>query len=226
MNQCMQCPRWTSAPGEPVTFTLDGESVNVLVFLQPYSKQPCLFGTNPIPSLGITVLHCSGEPVLANAAPEPTPESQVTQVSLVESVVIPGQITYYLRFMLNEMPISKWLLILFQRPMSAYTGILGTQTRWWHNYSPSPPLSGRNCTYMKAEALLVEAFDAEHNVLALHEAMHWPPLPNGASVAASSCNALVQAISNCLDRIERIMGALSSMTTLEVHLWWLTPTSL
>ena len=60
-----------------------------------------------IPSLGITVLHCGGEPVLANAAPEPTPESQVTQVSLVESVVIPGQITHYLRFMLNEMPISK-----------------------------------------------------------------------------------------------------------------------
>ena len=35
--------------------------------------------------------------------------------------------------------------------------------------------------HMKAEALLVEAFDAEHIVLALHEAMHWPPLPNGAA---------------------------------------------
>ena len=56
---------------------MDGESVNVLVFLQPDSKQPSLLGMNTILPLGITVLRCSGEPVLANATPEPTPESQV-----------------------------------------------------------------------------------------------------------------------------------------------------
>jgi hypothetical protein len=51
----------------PLTFTVDGESVNVLAFVQPDSEQPCLLGMNAISSLGITALQRSGEPILSHA---------------------------------------------------------------------------------------------------------------------------------------------------------------
>ena len=57
-----------------LTFTVDGESVTVLVFVQPDSEQPCLLGMNAIPSLGITVLRCNGEPILPDATSEPKSE--------------------------------------------------------------------------------------------------------------------------------------------------------
>ena len=76
---------------------MDGESVNVLVFVQPDSDQPCLLRMNDIPSLRITVLRRNREPILPNATPEPKAESRVAQVSLVESVVIPGQKGRYLK---------------------------------------------------------------------------------------------------------------------------------
>ena len=77
-----------------LTFTVDGESVNVLVFVQPDSEQPCLLGMNAIPSLGITVLRRNGEPILSNATKF---EPCVARVSLVESVIIPGQKRSYLK---------------------------------------------------------------------------------------------------------------------------------
>ena len=76
---------------------MEGESVNVLVFVQPDSEQPCLLGMNAIPSLGITVLRHTGEPILSNDASEPKLETRVARVSLVESVVIPGQKGRYIQ---------------------------------------------------------------------------------------------------------------------------------
>ena len=77
-----------------LTFTVDGESVNVLVFVQPNSEQPCLLGMIAISTLGITILRRSGEPILSNANVEPKSDSHV---SLVESVVIPSQRGLYVK---------------------------------------------------------------------------------------------------------------------------------
>ena len=65
--------------------------MNVLVFVQPDSEQPCL---NALPYLGISVLCRNGEPVASTAIPR---EPQVARVSLVESVAIPGQKGHYLK---------------------------------------------------------------------------------------------------------------------------------
>ena len=51
---------------------------------------------NAIPSLGITVLRCNGEPIF-NPPSKPQLKPQVARVSLVESVVIPGQKGRYLK---------------------------------------------------------------------------------------------------------------------------------
>ena len=80
-----------------LTFTVDGESVNVLVFVQPDSEQHCLLGMNAIPFLGITVLRRNGEHILSNPPSKPQLKPQVARVSLVESVVIPGQKGRYLK---------------------------------------------------------------------------------------------------------------------------------
>ena len=44
------------------TIQADGESVGVLVFVQPDSSQLCLLGMNVLPSLGFTLLWANGEP--------------------------------------------------------------------------------------------------------------------------------------------------------------------
>ena len=48
-----------------VQFTLDGRSTTVPVFVQPDSKQECLLGSNVLPSIGITVMCASGNPLTA-----------------------------------------------------------------------------------------------------------------------------------------------------------------
>ena len=133
---------------------------------------------NVIPSLGITVLHRNGEPILPNATPEPTPKSRVAQVSLVESVVIPGQKRHYLKA--HDGTIANDLLLgVCARESLIHKQELddGTIIVPVHHYQDI-------AVHMEAEALLEEArqFDAEHNVLALHEAEHWSPLANDASV--------------------------------------------
>ena len=59
-----------------LTFTVDDESVNVLVFVQPDSEQPCLLGMNAIPSLGITVLRRNGM-LLQNPSLHPRSQESV-----------------------------------------------------------------------------------------------------------------------------------------------------
>ena len=71
----------------PLSFSVDGKSVHVPVFMQPDSEQPCLLGMNAISSLGMHVLRANGEPVLPISSNEP----MVATVNLLGAIVIPSR---------------------------------------------------------------------------------------------------------------------------------------
>ena len=76
-----------------LTFSLDGKSVTVPVFVQPDSERACLLGMNVIPLLGISVIRCNGQSILSNDEPEPG----TAHVKLIESITIPSQKGQYLK---------------------------------------------------------------------------------------------------------------------------------
>ena len=61
----------------------DGESVSVLVFVQPDSRQPCLLGMNVLPALGFSMFRANGEPLITK-----TDDLKVAMVRLVQCTVI------------------------------------------------------------------------------------------------------------------------------------------
>ena len=71
----------------PLSFSVDGKSVHVPVFVQPDSEQPCLLGMNAISSLGMHVLRANGEPILPVSSNEP----MVATVNLLRAIIIPSQ---------------------------------------------------------------------------------------------------------------------------------------
>ena len=75
-----------------LTFTLDGQSANVPVFVQPDSSQDCLLGTNAMPFLGIKVVRGNRDVLLPPSGVDSVLQSPI-QVGcyLVEAVTLPSQ---------------------------------------------------------------------------------------------------------------------------------------
>ena len=69
-----------------LTFSADGKTARIPVFIQPSSEQECLLGSNVLSLLGVTVHRASGE--LLGAMPKPT---LAANVQLVRAVRIPGR---------------------------------------------------------------------------------------------------------------------------------------
>ena len=67
-----------------LSFSLDGNTVQAPVFIQPHSEQDCLLGSNVLGPLGITVCRASGE-IMGTAPQQP----EVASVSLVQTVRVP-----------------------------------------------------------------------------------------------------------------------------------------
>ena len=200
---------------------MDGESVNVLAFVQPDSEQPCLLGMNAIPSLGITVLRRNGEHILSNSTrTEPKLEPRVARVSLVESVVIPGQKGRYLKAHIDcDGPVADDFLF---EPHHDALGTLRVraQESLLHKRDdgtllvPVQNYQGM-AVHMEAGALLgeIRSLEHDHKVLTLDEALHLPSLAKDENGSVTSCNAPVQAVFNIPDRIDQIVDALSLPVT-------------
>ena len=198
-----------------LTFTVDGESVNVLVFVQPDSEQPCLLGMNAIPSLGITVLRRNGEPILSNATSKPELAPQVARVSLVESIVIPGQKGRYIKAHVDcDGPVADEFLFEPRHETLSALGVCAQESLVHKREDDTILVPVQNyqgiAVHIEAGALLGEArpLDSDHGVLTLDEAVRLPPLANDENVSASSRNASMQVAFNTPDRISQIVDAL------------------
>ena len=176
---------------------------------------------NAIPSLGITVLRRNGEHILSNSTcTEPKLELQVARVSLVESVVIPGQKGRYLKAHIDcDGPVADDFLF---EPHHDALGTLGVcaQESLLHKRDdgtllvPVQNYQGM-AVHMEAGALLgeIRSLEHDHKVLTLDEALHLPSLAKDENGSATSCNTPVQAVFNIPDRIDQIVDALSLPVT-------------
>ena len=68
-----------------LTIEADGESTNVIVFVQPDSEQRCLLGMNVLPALGLSVRRANGDPLIVKERVEPV----VSHIRLIQSSTIP-----------------------------------------------------------------------------------------------------------------------------------------
>ena len=84
------------APGKELLITAettlivcaDGRSIQVPVFIQPFSEQDCLLGMNAAPSLGLQFLDSRNRPLLPRAQELP---SDGATVRLVQTCTVPGR---------------------------------------------------------------------------------------------------------------------------------------
>ena len=184
-----------------LTFTVDGESVNILVFVQPNSEQPCLLGMNAIPPLGITVLRRNGEPIVSTTTLEPNLEPRVARVRLVGSVVVPGQKGRYIKVHVDgDHPIADDFLFEPRHETLSALGVCASEglVRKREDGTILVPIQNYQgiAVHIEAGALLGEAhpLDSDHCVLTLDEAKHLPPAVHAESASASSLMLLFKLL--------------------------------
>lgn len=94
-----------------LSFSVDGKSVRVPVFVQPDSEQACLSGINAMSALGFKVLSGNESVVMPNVCPTSAPV--LAMVSLVHSVAVPSYYSCIVRTKLSS-PISTSDNLLFE----------------------------------------------------------------------------------------------------------------
>ena len=199
-----------------LSFTLDGESSNVLVFVQPDSELSCLLGMNAIPALGMSVVRRSGKPLLPPVSPGPKLEPRVARVSLVASAVIPGQKGRYLKAQV-DCCVPTTSDVLFQPRHDTFNPLgMCTQEFLLRKHDDGTvfvPVQNYQCmpVHLEAGVVLGEArsLDPERVVVALDATAPWPPPCPDTSTTPGSCNAPVQASRNQPSRVRQIVETLS-----------------
>ena len=92
-----------------MTFSADGKTAQVPVFIQPSSEQDCLLGSNVLNILGVTVCDATGEPL--GAVSNPTVKASV---HLVHAVRVPGRTAIFAEAEINE-PLKEGGALVFER---------------------------------------------------------------------------------------------------------------
>ena len=75
----------------PLTLSVDGRVTSVPVFTG--SEQDCLFGSNALPALGISVVRTNGQPLVASS--KVMGENETKSVNLVQTTTLPGLNGYF-----------------------------------------------------------------------------------------------------------------------------------
>ena len=200
-----------------LTFTVDGESVNVLVFVQPDSEQPCLLGMNALPSLGISVLRRNGEPVAS------TPnlcEPQVARVSLVDSIAIPSQKGRYLKVRVDcDAVLADDVLFEPCHGMLDSLGVCTHESLVHRSDDGTILVPVQNyqgvAVHLEAGAVLggVRPLESDCNVLSLDEALCSPPIASDSCACPDSGSAAVRAVFPPPSRVAEILNALALPVT-------------
>ena len=191
--------------------------MNVLVFVQPDSEQPCLLGMNALPSLAISVLRRNGEPVASTPNPR---EPQVARVSLVESVAIPGQKGRYLKAQIDcDSVLASDVLFEPYHGMLDSLGVCTHESLVHRSDDGTILIPVQNyqgvAVHLEADAVLggVRPLESDCRVLSLNEALRSPPLVSGDCTCPDNGGAAVRTVFPRSGRVVEILNGLSLPAT-------------